>query len=61
MNDELPWRLSIHEYVVRRLPFLRFSGEPIEEQERIARLYARNLAFEWRELLAEAARPGPIS
>ena len=42
-------------HVVRRLQFLRCSGEPIGKQEQVAKAYARGLAFDWRALLAEAA------
>lgn len=60
MIGKLSERDHIHEYVVRRLRILRCNGEPVQEQERIAKLYERHLAFEWRVLLAEAKLPGPF-
>jgi len=53
--------LRTHEYVVRRVRFLRQSGEAIGEQKRIAKLYARHLALDWQQLLVDAAQPGPLS
>lgn len=46
-------------YVVRRLRFLRASGEPAEELERIAKNWARKFGHNWQSLLSEANNPGP--
>jgi hypothetical protein len=52
---------AIHEYVVRRLRFIRCNGESIEEQRRIAEVYERSLPIDLQEILAEAALPGPFA
>jgi len=57
MADETSSQDGLREYVVHRLRISRHSFEPVEDQERIARPYARLLVFEWHELLAEAAQP----
>jgi hypothetical protein len=54
-------RDGLHGHVVRRLRYLQWTGAPLAEQVRVAKLYARHLAFDWQELLAEAAKPGPVS
>jgi hypothetical protein len=61
MADETSSQDRLREYVVRRLRISRRSFEPVEDQERIARLYGRYLAFDWHELLAEAAQPGSMN
>lgn len=61
MNTDHMERSGIHEHVVRRLRYLRCAEEPVEEQQRVAQLYARILLLDWHKLLAEAARPGPLS
>jgi hypothetical protein len=53
-------QLSLYEHCVRRLRFMRASGESRAEQERVANQYLRNLALDPVKLLEEAAKPGPV-
>lgn len=52
--------ISLYEHAVRKLRFMRVTGESRAEQERIANLYLRNLNLDPAKLLAEAAKPGSI-
>lgn len=51
---------QLYQHVVGRIRYMRTMGEPIEEQERLAKAYARENDADWRALLAEAQKSGPI-
>lgn len=52
-------KYSSFDVAVRRVRYLRFSGEPMEEQERIAKWYARTFALNWQRIMSEAQKRGP--
>lgn len=47
------------ETAVRHVRYLRAAGEPVEEQERIAKVYQHNVGADWKRVMAEAQKPGP--
>jgi hypothetical protein len=53
------FKLGEFNIAVRRVRFLRRSGEPIEEQERIAKWWGGRFNLSWQKVMAEAQKPGP--
>ena len=53
-------KLSHWDHAVMRLRFLRASGESRAEQERVAKIYQRNIGIDPDKLLLEASKPGPV-
>jgi hypothetical protein len=53
------FKMGTFDLAVRRVRFLRLSGEPPEEQERIAKWWARKFPdLDWRRIVAEAQHKG---
>jgi hypothetical protein len=44
--------------MVARVRFMRMQGEPLEEQERLAKAYAAETGADFQRMLLEAQKPG---
>lgn len=52
-------KLGSFDVAVRRVRFLRISGEPIEEQERVAKWWGGRYNLLWQRIMTESQKPGP--